>query len=120
MTEIEKTRAFEARVAESLDALIAKFRDLGFNILGATCILSLDSGKVVTLSGGKKDISAIASSLVALIAIVDLLESADSLDSETRDLIAGLKVQINHYTKAIDARLPKHVPIVGRPDQPLH
>lgn len=115
-----KDLSFEARAAESLDGLITRFRELGFNILGATCILNLDSGKVVTLSGGRKDVSAISTSLVALLAIVELVEASDGLDDETKKMVAGLKGQVTHYVHAIDSRMAaKSKPSKGSTDR-LH
>lgn len=99
-----KDNYIEARAAEGLDGLVSKFRDLGINIVGATCILSLDSGKVVTLTGGRKDVSSLSSILVGILATVEMLESIKVEDKETKELINRLKQSVSHYVHSIDAR----------------
>lgn len=116
-----KDNYIEARAAEGLDGLVSKFRDLGINIVGATCILSLDSGKVVTLSGGRKDVSSISSVLVGMLATVEMLESIKVEDKETEELVSRLKQCVSHYVHAIDAKVANSSSThMQTPDSSMH
>lgn len=116
-----KDNYIESRAAEGLDGLVSKFRDLGINIVGATCILSLDSGKVVTLTGGRKDVSNISSVLVGVMATVEMLESIKVEDDETKELVSRLKQCVSHYVHSIDAKIAKSSSTsMQAPDSSVH
>lgn len=116
-----KDNYIEARAAEGLDGLVSKFRDLGINIVGATCILSLENGKVVTLTGGRKDVSNISSILVGILATVEMLESIKVENKETEDLISRLKQSVSHYVHSIDAKTSQSLATnLQKSDSSLH
>lgn len=100
ITKDDKT--IQTCAAEGLENMIVAIHGRGVRVTGSLCILRLQDGKVITVSGGDHQVPIRSTALAGLVGLLEIIESTCSHDSIAQQDVAGLRESVLDYVRRLD------------------
>lgn len=99
----------QACAVEGLENMIVTIQKRGVKVTGSLCILRLQDGKVITVSGGDNQVPIRSTALAGLVGLMEIIEATCSRDGLSQQDIDGLKESVLDYVRRLDSASEKAV-----------